>query len=246
MSGLRRQDPGPPAVPPLRARRIGLLVVLLGLFACGEFREAGTRSPATAAFEKTEHDFGRVRQGERVTVEFPFANRGELELTVARVRSGCECMTAGVSAPAVPPGARGSVRVELDTAALFGPQRRTVTVYTNDPARAFTVLTLSGHVDGDIAVDPPRLYLGKIRRGETSPAEAAVQLGAGVRVESVDADVPWIAARVEPALGGRPWPRLVVTVGAAAPSGTFRQTVHLRCSSARRPSVVVPVSGAVE
>lgn len=227
-------------------RQHALAVLLLGVLGCAEWQAAGTRTPPTLAFAKTEHDFGRVRQGERPTVEFPFSNRGELELTVARVRSGCDCVSATASALSVMAGSAASVRVELDTSALFGPQRRTVTVYTNDPAHPFTVLTLTGHVDGDIAVDPPRLYLGRIRRGASSRAEAAVRLGADVRVESVGADVPWLIARIEPPLGGRPWPRLVVAVGADAPPGEFHQTVHVRSSSPRRPVVDVPVVGAVE
>ena len=45
-------------------------------------------------FEKTEHDFGKINEGDgRVSVVFSFKNEGMAPLVLSNVRASCGCTT---------------------------------------------------------------------------------------------------------------------------------------------------------
>lgn len=120
---------------------------LLFLSACDNVKEEGKIStdlvtnPKSASkpsdkqpiitFDKTEHDFGTILQGERVTYTFHFTNTGNTPLIISNVGSSCGCTVGDFSRTPVEPGISGSIKATYDSKGHHGFQSRTLTVISN-------------------------------------------------------------------------------------------------------------------
>ncbi|MCK9269113.1 MAG: DUF1573 domain-containing protein [Bacteroidales bacterium] len=82
-------------------------------------------------FDKAEHDFGKVIQGEKVTYAFRFDNRGKADLLITSVSSSCGCAVPAYTTQPIAPGQKGTVKVTFDSSNRRGFQNKTVTVVTN-------------------------------------------------------------------------------------------------------------------
>ena len=125
-----------------------LWMVMLGVFAtsCGN---SGTKkmstdlvnNPSSAEtsatdspqikFEKTEHDFGRIIQGERVTYQFKFTNTGQSDLLISKVSTSCGCTVGKYPKTTIAPGKSDYVETSFDSGGRKGIQNKTITVLTN-------------------------------------------------------------------------------------------------------------------
>ncbi len=98
---------------------------------------AAETAPAQLAkieFEKLEHDFDKIREGEKVSYRFKFKNVGEYPLQISDVKPSCGCTTPDWTKTAVPPGGEGYIEVVFDSQGRSGSQIKTVTVFANtDP-----------------------------------------------------------------------------------------------------------------
>jgi len=96
-------------------------------------------------FEKTEHDLGRILQGETVGYNFLFRNEGEAPLIVQEARAGCGCTVPKFSNEPVQQGESGSIEVKFDSSGREGKQKKSVTILSN--AREGTIkLTLTADI----------------------------------------------------------------------------------------------------
>jgi hypothetical protein len=102
---------------------------------------ASTGAP-TIYFAETQHDFGKVNEGDKVNYTFSFANKGSSVLTVKDIRTSCGCTAALLSQDNLAPGQEGTLKVELDTKNRSGKMSRTVTISSNDPKDPTKVLTI--------------------------------------------------------------------------------------------------------
>ena len=82
-------------------------------------------------FDKMEHDFGTILQGERVTYTFHFTNTGNMPLIVSNVKTSCGCTIGDFSRAPVEPGKQGTIRATYDSKGHHGMQTRTLTVVSN-------------------------------------------------------------------------------------------------------------------
>lgn len=96
-------------------------------------------------FDKTEHDFGTILQGERVAYTFHFTNTGNVPLLISSVNSSCGCTVGDFSRDPVAPGKSGSIKATYDSKGHHGFQSRTLTVVTNTNPNK-TVLRLKANV----------------------------------------------------------------------------------------------------
>jgi hypothetical protein len=225
---------------------IASLLLLCGCAGGGPGPGGAPPEPPRLAFDHTEYDFGRVPQGAVVAHDFPLTNRGGLPLAIVDLRSACDCQ-ASTDAPAeLPPGGTAAVRVDCGTDATHGPQRRTVTVYSNDPGRRSLVLALTGEVELDLVADPPHAWVGAVPRGGAVASGVALLAGPGTRIEGMETDGPYFSAVPTDLGDGREGRSFDLRVAAEAPLGPFVQEVRIRSSSERHPLLRVAVSGRVE
>lgn len=92
---------------------------------------SGNTKLPVITFEKTEHDFGTVVDGEKVTYNFKFKNTGESDLVITSAKGSCGCTVADPPAKPIPPGEEGFISVTFDSHGREGFQKKEVTVVTN-------------------------------------------------------------------------------------------------------------------
>ncbi len=96
----------------------------------------------------TEHEFhwDRVIQGAVVSHAFEIRNPGDAPLQLLKVTSNCGC-TSSFFTKEIAPGEAGRVELQIDTIQISGGyQRKTATVFTNDPATPQLTLWMVGDV----------------------------------------------------------------------------------------------------
>lgn len=118
---------------------IGFLTLLLSSAACTNQKstdgsgmvEDNTGLEPDIRFEKTEHNFGRILQGEKVGYNFIFTNDGDASLVIMDASASCGCTIPKYSEKPISPGEKGSVEVVFDSSGRAGQQSKTVTLKTN-------------------------------------------------------------------------------------------------------------------
>ena len=92
-------------------------------------------------FNKSEHDYGSVREEVEVAVsEFEFTNTGKTPVVIQRVITSCGCAAPSYTREPVLPGKKGKVKVAYNTIHRPGTFRKSVRVYTNVPDTVYTLI----------------------------------------------------------------------------------------------------------
>jgi len=97
-------------------------------------------------FEETTKDFGIVNEGDVIEHKFIFANTGNSDLIIRKIKASCGCTTAAPEVNILQPGKQTSLTASFKTAGFTGRQSKSITVITNDPKQPNVVLRLSGTV----------------------------------------------------------------------------------------------------
>jgi len=82
-------------------------------------------------FERTDYDFGTIREGQKVNYTYKFKNNGAAPLIVQSVQPSCGCTAPDWSRDPIPVGGTGFVKVEFDSNGKPGMQNKMVTVTAN-------------------------------------------------------------------------------------------------------------------
>ena len=101
-------------------------------------------------FDKKEHDFGHIKQGEMVATTFYFVNEGNAPLVINDVVRSCGCTTPYWPKEPIAAGDSGKIDVKFNSAGKSGKFTKTITVKHNGEGAA-TYLNITGFVD----VPPP-------------------------------------------------------------------------------------------
>jgi len=95
---------------------------------------------------ETQHDFGKVKEGEKIAYTFKLENKGSESLIVKNVKSSCGCTAAVVNNKTIEPNKSGSIKVEFDTKNRSGKNTKTVTIVSNDTNEPNKVITIFAEV----------------------------------------------------------------------------------------------------
>lgn len=82
-------------------------------------------------FEESEHDFGRIIEGESVSFNFAFTNTGKSDLVIADVSTSCGCTVPSYPKTAIKPGESGSVKIAFNSQGRRGYQTKAIVVVAN-------------------------------------------------------------------------------------------------------------------
>lgn len=218
-----------------------LALALLAAMACGRARAPA--APPRLVVDAPTRDFGQLPQGVPIEQVFDLANGGGAPLTLIDLRTACDCAATIAGPHDLPAGAHVALRLRCDTASAPGPQRRTVTVYSNDPDHRALVLAVTGTVALIAAADPPRVYLGTVAAGSEAVRQIALRAGNdGIRFVAVEGGAPRLRARL---VAGEDGPALVLDTAADAPPGPFQTVLRVLTTSAARPAIEIPVAGTI-
>jgi len=105
-------------------------------------------------FEKTEHEFGKIKQDAPVTHRYNFKNTGKNPLVIQSAKGSCGCTTPNWSKDPIPPGGSGFVEAQFNPKGRPGMNHKTVTVTCNTETKTHT-LTFKAEVEEEKpAVNP--------------------------------------------------------------------------------------------
>lgn len=94
---------------------------------------------AILTFETTEHDFGKIKEGDKVTYDFQFTNTGKTPLLISAVKASCGCTTPDWPKEPVPPGETGKIKVQYDSKGREGEFSKGIVVTANTYPNTMTI-----------------------------------------------------------------------------------------------------------
>jgi hypothetical protein len=97
-------------------------------------------------FESSNYNYNSVAESTLVTYDYKFTNMGKSDLKIRKVNITCDCLKVTPKIQTIKPGETSSINVVFNTKGYKGPQTKTVTVITNDPASPQITLWLKGIV----------------------------------------------------------------------------------------------------
>jgi hypothetical protein len=80
---------------------------------------------------KTEHDFGRISEGEKVSYSFKFQNTGKSDLLISNVIASCGCTVPSYPKRPIAPGESEFINVQFDSKGRSGNFTKDITIYAN-------------------------------------------------------------------------------------------------------------------
>jgi Protein of unknown function (DUF1573) len=86
---------------------------------------------AAINFEKIEHDFGTIAEGQKVSYTYKFKNTGDAPLIIQSAQPSCGCTVPEWSKDPIPVGGEGYVKAEFDSKGKPNAQNKTITVTAN-------------------------------------------------------------------------------------------------------------------
>lgn len=96
-------------------------------------------------FEESEHDFGKIIQGEKVTYNFKFTNTGGSALLISRVNTSCGCTVGKYPKTPIQPGESAYIETTFNSKHKKGFQNKSVTILANTQPNK-TVVRIKGQV----------------------------------------------------------------------------------------------------
>jgi len=97
-------------------------------------------------FEHTEHDFGTIKEGDKVTYSFTFTNSGASDLIISNAVGSCGCTVPEYPKAPLKPGESGKIKVSFNSAGKMGRQQKTVTLAANT-ATGKEIITIKANIN---------------------------------------------------------------------------------------------------
>lgn len=110
------------------------LLFIIALFAVTTVfaqEKAVDKNGPVMTFEKASHDFGDIRQGDKVQHTFTFENTGNEPLIITNVQVTCGCTAPQWPRDPIAPGQTGEIVIQFNSAGKIGRQHKVITVVSN-------------------------------------------------------------------------------------------------------------------
>lgn len=89
------------------------------------------KKQAAFEFEKIEHDFGKIIEGEKLTYGFKFKNIGNADLIITAAEATCGCTVPEYPKKPISPGEEGIIKVMFNSSNRKGMQNKPITIIAN-------------------------------------------------------------------------------------------------------------------
>lgn len=130
------------------------LAVTLSIFVCAVAR-------AELKWEQTTVELHPAAGDKEAVGHFKYQNTGSNPVRFKSVHTSCGCTAAQPQKEEVPPGERGEITATFKIGDRTGTQVKSVTVETDDPINATTVLTLKAVIPQDLEINPSFVFWGQ-------------------------------------------------------------------------------------
>ncbi|MFI5204968.1 MAG: DUF1573 domain-containing protein [Flavobacteriales bacterium] len=85
----------------------------------------------------TTRKFGKTPEGEILSFEYNFTNKGNAPLVITETKVACPCTKVDFPKEPILPAGKGVIKVTFDTKDKIGFQDRTILVYNNTKKNPF-------------------------------------------------------------------------------------------------------------
>jgi hypothetical protein len=113
---------------------------------------------AELKWEQTQVELHPAVGDKEAIGHFKYQNSGDKPVHFKSVHTSCGCTAAQSQKEEVPPGEKGEITATFKIGDRTGTQVKTVTVETDDPAQAVTVLTLKAVLPEMLEITPSFVY----------------------------------------------------------------------------------------
>jgi hypothetical protein len=223
-----------------------IAAVLLVWLLCGG-------AQAAVMVENTDVDLGYVYRDEPQKMVFPLANASGDSLRILLIEPSCDCTTAQVVPPVVPPGGKGEVVVFFDPKGYEtrGRVTESVKVHTSDRATPEILLTFAIEVGIGPEPEPRSLAFGRVAKGTSDtlavavcPAKSAAGRVSPLRLVGMKSG----DGRIKVLPGGKDSTgadRVLVVVANASGGGEVSSFVTIATSDSLKPELRIPVTASL-
>jgi hypothetical protein len=98
------------------------------------------------AFDQQQYDFGPISADTLVEHAFTLHNTGKTDLFIRKVTASCGCTAVQPVMTQIKPGDSTTIKAVFNSRGRLGEQKKAITVITNDPRQAKTILWILGNV----------------------------------------------------------------------------------------------------
>lgn len=126
-------------------KKVFVFIAFIALVACGqkEQKSMSIEVPLTSegkvdtanlpkfSFTQDSYDFGKIKQGEKVSYSFTFKNTGKTPLIISSASASCGCTVPSYPEEPIQPGEESKIDVVFDSSNKMGMQTKTVTIVAN-------------------------------------------------------------------------------------------------------------------
>src|SRR6266568_9580676 len=124
-----------------------IFVFTLSIFVCFNAR-------AELKWEQTQVELHPAVGDQEAVGHFKYENTGDKPVRFKSIRTSCGCTVAQTQKEEVPPGEKGEITATFKIGDRTGTQVKNVTVETDDPDHATTVLTLKAVIPQELEINP--------------------------------------------------------------------------------------------
>ena len=134
--------------------RTHIFAFTLSIFLCAIAR-------AELKWEQTAVELHPAAGDKEAVGHFKYQNTGSQPVRFKSVRTSCGCTAAQSQKDEVPPGEKGEITATFKIGDRTGTQVKSVTVQTDDPVNATTVLTLKAVIPQQLEINPTFVFWGQ-------------------------------------------------------------------------------------
>jgi hypothetical protein len=103
-------------------------------------QERVSKMPKTEiTFEETKHDFGKIKEGAKVSHVFKFTNTGKNPLIIEKAVATCGCTVPSYPHEPIAPGKSGTIEVAFNSSNRTGHQQKNIMIYSNSQQAAMSI-----------------------------------------------------------------------------------------------------------
>ena len=102
----------------------------------------------TIEWKEKAINYGKIKEGEKLDLEFHFKNTGDAPLTISRVEPSCGCTVAEFPKEPIAPGKEGTIKGSFNSEGKTSTQHKTLMVYANSASAQPAELSF------DVEVEP--------------------------------------------------------------------------------------------
>ena len=134
--------------------RTHIFVFTLSIVICAAAR-------AELKWEQTAVELHPAAGDKEAIGHFKYQNTGSKPVRFKSVHTSCGCTAAQTQKDEVPPGEKGEITATFKIGDRTGTQVKSVTVDTDDPVNATTVLTLKAVIPQELEITPSFVFWGQ-------------------------------------------------------------------------------------